>query len=116
MAIAYVTVCDCKKIRVLNGLPDVPYPICAILTADTHRVKVIYDNPTMPAIIDAKDAARQCGCDQSDLAIIDYDTELEIAYEGAPWCKDLFVGETVRCITSMNDEEIRIVDDFSDLY
>lgn len=115
MAVSNVTVCNQDRIRVLNGLPDAPYPVNAILTENTISVKVIYhaDSPKEPARIDASVAARKLGCFPSDLLVLEWDGDLERTFGGTPWIKDIF---DTMCITCNDDEPVHIVDDFGDLF
>lgn len=115
MAVSNVTICNGDRIRVLNGLPDAPYPVSAILAENTISVKVIYhpDRPDEPARIDASVACRKLGCFPSDLLVLEWDGDLERTFGGCPWIRDIF--DTIN-ITCEDEEDVHIVDDFGDLY
>jgi hypothetical protein len=115
MGISVVTVCNKNMIRTLNGLPDVPYPIAAILAKNTTQIKAIYHdgNQEEPAHIDVSAACRKLSCFPSDIIVLEWGDDLAENFGGTPWVRDIYNVIGVPC---NYDEPVYIVDDFSDLY
>lgn len=106
-----ITVCNADKIRTLCNLPDLYYPLDAVLTCDTVSCPAEIEDGTCFAWFDALAAAALLNCMVDDLAVIEWD-HCFVDADGDPACFNDIHGMDI----TVRIESVRIVDDFSDLF